>query len=195
MKVYPQQYASVADWVAAGGADIMTYNEAPMLAERVAAGELPPVAERLPAEPAVIDPLEGIGVYGGELAGPTTSPNCCGWDVSEMLMQKLFTIDTDLQSIIPNVARGYELSEDQTQLTIHLREGHKWSDGQPFTTEDFRFWLDDILYNEEITARVSGEWRPGGEKPQAGDHRRDHPALYLRHPPPRDDRAYGQQPA
>ncbi len=77
MKVYPQQYASVADWVAAGGADIMTYNEAPMLAERVAAGELPPVAERLPAEPAVLDPLEGIGVYGGELAGPTTSPNCC----------------------------------------------------------------------------------------------------------------------
>ena len=140
MKVYPQQYASVADWVAAGGADIMSYNEAPMLAERVAAGELPPVAERLPAEPAVLDPLEGIGVYGGELAGPTTSPNCCGWDVSEMLMQKLFTIDTDLQSIIPNVARGYELSEDQTQLTIHLREGHRWSDGEPFTTEDFRFW-------------------------------------------------------
>ena len=165
MKVYPQQYASVADWVAAGGADIMTYNEAPMLAERVAAGELPPVAERLPAEPAVLDPLEGIGVYGGELAGPTTSPNCCGWDVSEMLMQKLFTIDTDLQSIIPNVARGYELSEDQTQLTIHLREGHRWSDGEPFTTEDFRFWLDDILYNEEITARVPGEWKPGGEKP------------------------------
>ena len=83
-----------------------------------------------------------------------------------MLMQKLFTIDTDLQSIIPNVALAYELSDDQTQLTIHLREGHKWSDGQPFTTEDFRFWLDDILYNEEITARVPGEWMPGGEKPQ-----------------------------
>jgi hypothetical protein len=42
-----------------------TYNEAPILAERVAAGELPPVEERLPAEPLVIEPVEQIGEYGG----------------------------------------------------------------------------------------------------------------------------------
>ena len=75
-----------------------------MLAERVEAGELPPVEERLPAEPVVVEPLDAIGAYGGELAGPSTSPTCCGWDVSEMVMQKLFTIDTDLQTIIPNIA-------------------------------------------------------------------------------------------
>ena len=136
-----------------------------MLAERVAAGELPPVEERLPAEPVVVEPLDAIGTYGGELAGPSTSPTCCGWDVSEMVMQKLFTIDTDLQTIIPNIAAAYEVSDDQTQLTIHLRDGHKWSDGHPFTSEDFRFWFEDVLWNEAVTGGIPGEWRPGNEKP------------------------------
>jgi len=43
----------------------MQYNEAPMLAEKVAKGELPPVEERLPENPLVIEPVEGIGQYGG----------------------------------------------------------------------------------------------------------------------------------
>ena len=43
----------------------MTYNEAPMLAEKVAAGELPPVAERLPDNPRVVEPNDSVGVYGG----------------------------------------------------------------------------------------------------------------------------------
>ena len=144
---------------------ISEYGEAPMLAERVAAGELPPVEERLPINPVVVEPLDAIGTYGGDLAGPTTSPTCCGWDVSEMVMQKLFTIDTDLQTIIPNIAYGYLVSDDLTQLTIYLREGHKWSDGHPFTSEDFRFWFEDILWNEEVTGGIPGEWRPGNEKP------------------------------
>ena len=164
-KTYPQQYGSATDYEASSGVAIESYQEAPMLAERVASGELPPVEERLPLDPVVVEPLESIGEYGGELAGPTTSPTCCGWDVSEMVMQKLFTIDTDLQSIIPNIAYGYSESEDLTQLTIHLRQGHKWSDGHPFTSEDFRFWFEDILWNEDVTGGIPGEWRPGNEKP------------------------------
>lgn len=39
--------------------------EAPMLADRVKAGELPEVGERLPGEPLVIEPTESIGTYGG----------------------------------------------------------------------------------------------------------------------------------
>ena len=100
-KTYPQQFGSPAAYEAATGNMIGDYSEAPMLAERVASGDLPPVAERLPAEPVVVEPLDAIGAYGGELAGPSTSPTCCGWDVSEMVMQKLFTIDTDLQPSFP----------------------------------------------------------------------------------------------
>jgi peptide/nickel transport system substrate-binding protein len=44
---------------------ITEYNEAPMLAEMVASGDLPPVGERLPAEPMVVPPIESIGQYGG----------------------------------------------------------------------------------------------------------------------------------
>ena len=153
-KTYPQQYGSASDYEVISGVAIESYQEAPMLAERVASGALPPVEERMPLDPVVVEPLESIGVYGGELAGPTTSPTCCGWDVSEMVMQKLFTIDTDLQSIIPNIASGYSESEDLTQLTIHLRPGHKWSDGHPFTSEDFRFWFEDILWNEDVTGGI-----------------------------------------
>ncbi len=164
-KTYPQQFGSPSAYESATGNMVGAYSESPLLADRVAAGELPPVEERLPDEPVVVEPLDAIGVYGGELAGPATSPTCCGWDVSEMVMQKLFTIDTDLQSIIPNIASGYTVSDDLTQLTVYLREGHKWSDGHPFTSEDFRFWFEDILWDQDVTGGIPGEWRPGGEKP------------------------------
>ncbi len=164
--VYPFQYADLDAFTAATGNSIESYGEAPMLAEKVAAGELPPVAERLPAQPVVVQPLEAIGEYGGELAGPTTNPTCCGWDVLEMRLQKLLTIDTDLATIIPNIAQSFEVSDDQTTFTITIREGHKWSDGQPFTSEDFRFYMEDILGNSELTPNPGGAWAAGGELPQ-----------------------------
>ena len=137
-----------------------------MLAERVAAGELPSVKERLPAQPIVVQPLEAVGEYGGELAGPSTNPTCCGWDALEMRLQKLLTIDTDLTTIIPNIAQAFEISDDQTTYTIHLREGHKWSDGEPFTTEDFRFYFEDVLGNTELSPVPGGPWAVSGEMPQ-----------------------------
>ncbi len=164
--VYPFQYADLDAYAAATGNSIDMWGEAPMLAEQVAAGELPPVEERLPAQPVVVQPLEQIGEYGGELKGPTALPNCCGWDVLEMRLQKLLTIDTDLSTIIPNVAQSYEVSDDQTTFTIRLREGHKWSDGTPFTTEDFRFYFEDVLGNAELTPNIGGPWGLDGELPE-----------------------------
>ncbi|MEM7797735.1 MAG: ABC transporter substrate-binding protein [Chloroflexota bacterium] len=158
---YPTLYADIAAYQSATGNAIASFGEAPMLAEKVTAGELPAVEERLPAEPMVVEPLNGIGVYGGELAGPSTSPTCCGWDVLQMRLQKLFTIDTDLQTIIPNVAKGIDISDDQTTFTIYLREGHKWSDGTPFTAEDFRFYFEDVIQNEELTALAPGHLLAG----------------------------------
>ncbi len=165
-RVYPSQYASLDAYTAATGDSIESWGEAPMLAERVAAGELPPVEERLPAQPVVVQPLEAVGEYGGELAGPSTNPTCCGWDVLEMRLQKLLTIDTDLQTIIPNIAQAFEISDDQTTFTIHLRQGHKWSDGEPFTAEDFRFYFEDVLGNSDLTPAPGGPWAVDGELPQ-----------------------------
>jgi len=50
------------------------YGEAPMLAEMVAAGTLPPVDERLPKEPLVIEPYNEIGQYGGIVRRGFTGP-------------------------------------------------------------------------------------------------------------------------
>ncbi len=164
--VYPFQYAGLDAYTAASGNSIAGYGEAPVLAELVASGELPPVEERVPANPVVVQPLEQVGVYGGELAGPTTNPTCCGWDVLEMRLQKLLTIDTDLTSIIPNIAQSYKVSDDLMTFTFTIREGHKWSDGEPFTTEDFRFYFEDVLANAEITPNPGGPWVVSGELPQ-----------------------------
>lgn len=165
-RVYPSQYANLDAHTAATGDSIDSYGEAPMLAERVAAGELPPVEDRLPAQPVVVQPLEAVGQYGGELAGPTTNPTCCGWDVLEMRLQKLLTIDTDLTSIIPNIAESYEVSDDLTTFTFKIREGHRWSDGEAFTTEDFRFYFEDVLGNADITPNIGGPWGYEGALPQ-----------------------------
>ena len=164
--VYPFQYADLDAYAAATGNSIDMWGEAPMLADQVAAGELPPVEERLPAQPVVVQPLEQIGEYGGELVGPSTNPVQAGWDVLEMRLQKLLTIDTDLTTIIPNVAQSYDVSDDLTTFTFHLRDGHKWSDGTPFTTEDFRFYFEDVLGNTDLTASPGGPWVVDGELPQ-----------------------------
>lgn len=160
---YPIQYATTDAYAEATGRTISSFQEAPMLAERVAAGELPPVEERLPKEPAVVQPLESIGKYGGELAGPSNVPTCCGWDVIEMRLQKLFTIATDLKHVIPNIAKGYDVSDDYRTFTIYLREGHKWSDGEPFTAEDFRFYFEDVISNPDLTPAPGRPWALNGE--------------------------------
>jgi peptide/nickel transport system substrate-binding protein len=165
-KTYPNQFATIAAYEEATGNTITSFQEAPMLADKVAAGELPPVADRLPKEPVVVVPFEEVGVYGGELAGPSTNPTCCGWDELEMRLQKLFTIDTDLKTIIPNIAKGYDISEDQKVYTIYLREGHKWSDGEPFTAEDFRFYFEDFVSNPDLNPVPPGPWAQHGVLPQ-----------------------------
>ena len=60
------------------------YKEAPMLAERVAAGELPPVDERLPDVPDVIEPTAEIGTYGGTIQLISNLPESWG-DATQFL--------------------------------------------------------------------------------------------------------------
>jgi len=141
------------------------YNEAPMLRVQVAAGELPPVEERIPEEPKVIKPLEEIGQYGGTLNIGDLGPfNAI--DARELRVQGLFEISNDGTKVLPNVAKGYDLSEDKKTLTIFLRKGLKWSDGYPLTVDDILFWWEDITLNKEVTPVVPGYWKSGGKLPE-----------------------------
>lgn len=146
--------------------DDMGYNEAPMLAERVAAGELPPVEERLPANPVVITPNESVGEYGGIWHRAWRGINdfhCYG----RITYDPVLRWPTDpADPIEPNLAESWEFSEDGTELTLHFREGLRWSDGAPFTVDDVIFWWEAIETDPNITAAVHGEWMVGGEPMQ-----------------------------
>ena len=101
------------------------YNEAPMLAELVAAGELPPVDERLPDEPKVKDVVEEIGQYGGTINA--FAINMDSWnDMTEVIGGSSFLLDlTADNEIVPDLAKGYELAADGNSMTLSLRPGAK----------------------------------------------------------------------
>ncbi|RIK52784.1 MAG: twin-arginine translocation pathway signal [Chloroflexi bacterium] len=129
------------------------FAEAPMLAEKVAGGELPALEERLPVREdlLVIQPLDEIGKYGGVwrrgFTGPADSQNghrVAGGD------RLLFWDADEFPKLTPNLAKGWEVSEDGKTITIFLRNGAKWSDGEPFTANDIMFWYEHMYQNEEL---------------------------------------------
>ena len=132
-------------------APIAGYKEAPMLSELVKAGTLPPVDERLPKEPMIVQPVGGIGRYGGTLIDTHTDAGTGEfWMVAGN--EGLLEIDMrDAATVLPNLAKSWEVSEDGKTITFHIREGVKWSDGVPFTTDDILFWWNDFMLNEELT--------------------------------------------
>lgn len=144
-------YNSPADYEAASGEKIAAYAEAPELAEAVAKGDLPPVADRLPLEPIVIKPEEAIGKYGGPMQMAITGQNEARNEVGSYFTIEPLTIHSPQGEIIPNVATSWEWSDDYKTLQLHLREGIKWSDGVPFTADDIMFWWEDIVLNTDLT--------------------------------------------
>ena len=142
-------YVTTAAYQAATGTALPAFSEAPLLAARVNAGELPPVGDRLPAPPAVVVPYEELGSYGGTLRADATF-------FRSLLKRGLFMRDVNGVEIIPDLALGYEVNDDFTSYRIDLRPGVRWSDGEPFTTEDITFWWNDELNNDELNPAGPG---------------------------------------
>jgi peptide/nickel transport system substrate-binding protein len=124
--------------------------QAPMLDALVEDGTLPPVEERVPLEPLVVQPVEGIGVYGGTLrrgfTGPGDDENGNRYNSGDKLVFWDYT-GTEFR---PALAKSWEFTDDDRVFTIKLREGHKWSDGEPFTADDFVFWYEDLYLNPDV---------------------------------------------
>jgi len=141
-----------------------SFRESPDLAKLVADGKLPAVAERIGANPLVLKPVQGIGHYGGQIrrayVGQGDFQNavrfCSGPD-------SLLYWDFRYGKVLPNIARDFELSENGTVLTLHLRKGMRWSDGQPFTADDILFWREDVSLSEEV-GTGSASMKIGGEE-------------------------------
>ncbi|MBV7332273.1 ABC transporter substrate-binding protein [Chloroflexi bacterium TSY] len=131
-----------------------TYNEAPMLAEMVQNGELPPVDERLPGNPLVLEGLDGTGNYGG-LWRAGFRGQADHFAIRQVTIRGLLSVNQEL-TVNPMVAESWEVSDDATQYTFHLREGMKWSDGEPFTSADFVYWFEEEIKNETLPPTFPG---------------------------------------
>ncbi|NJN82107.1 MAG: ABC transporter substrate-binding protein [Caldilineaceae bacterium] len=118
--------------------------------------ELPAVANRLPAEPLVVAPFDQIGVYGGVLNGLSNATEAGTSDLLSVRHVNMVRYGHDFQTIVPNIAKGWEWNDDFTELTFFLREGHKWSDGAPFTANDVVFWANDLILNPEVYPEAPG---------------------------------------
>jgi len=112
------------------------------LQARVDAGELPPLNERLPTNPLLVGLREAVGNYGGELL--TWYDGAGAWILRMWVIEPLVRWKEDYSGYEPGLAESFEWSEDGRVITYTLREGLKWSDGHPFTTEDIRFWWEDL---------------------------------------------------
>ena len=135
------------------------YNEAPMLKAMVDAGDLPPVDDRLPVNPRIVTPIHEVGTYSESIRGFTlneTDRAAPGYIVNRGFID----IPTDLDGFgaglptggwEPYLAESFEWNGDATQLTINMREGMKWSDGEPFTSADVLFLWEDMWFDEEYT--------------------------------------------
>ncbi len=138
------------------------YGEAPDLAAAVAEGTLPPVEERLPKEPLVVEPLHGVGEYGGTWYRHGTYTD---WNDVRMKMYGFSPVRwvDDGLGIEPNWVQAWSVNEDATVWTLYLREGIKWSDGVPMTAADFMFWWEDMVLNEEMSDPIPDMFVAGGQ--------------------------------
>lgn len=125
--------------------EVSKYKEAPVLAALVEAGTLPPVDERLPKVPLVLAPIDEIGKYSSR-RWRTFWPGG-GWSghfqESQYGHSALRWIDDGL-GIAPGMCESWEANADNSEWTLHFREGLKWSDGEPCTVDDVLFWWNDL---------------------------------------------------
>ncbi|HEV2066928.1 MAG TPA: ABC transporter substrate-binding protein, partial [Thermomicrobiales bacterium] len=130
------------------------FAESPLFAEQTASGALPPVAERLPLNPVVVQPTEQVGQYGGTWRTAIVGGQDLAWLVRTVGYDYLVRWDPAWEAVVPNVAESWEVSIDGRTYTFKLREGHKWSDGQPFTVADVMFYGEDVYRNADLTTSL-----------------------------------------
>ena len=126
--------------------------ETPGLVSAVASGTLPPVKQRVPEMPQIVEFREEFrpGEHGGELRRVTGKQK----DIRQMVIYgyaRLVGYNTNLD-LVADILQKIEVVEGR-QYTLHLRKGHRWSDGHPFTSEDFRYYWEDVANDPELGKR------------------------------------------
>ncbi|NOC84493.1 MULTISPECIES: ABC transporter substrate-binding protein [unclassified Ruegeria] len=130
---------------------IPTPQESAFWSAEVESGNLPPVQGRLPKDPLIVD-LAAKGREFGKPGGTLRTMVTRSKDIRQMVVYgyaRLVGFNQDYE-LVPDLLASYE-NEGNRKFTLKLREGHKWSDGSPFTSEDFRYWWEDVASNELLS--------------------------------------------
>jgi peptide/nickel transport system substrate-binding protein len=135
--------------------------EAPMLAGR----GLPSVRDRVGLDPLVIKPVHEIGKYGGTWHQGFTGPGDV-WNAWRAATgpDSLLAWDWTGNRIVPNIAKSWKVSDDGKVTTLELRHGMRWSDGHPFTADDFVFWFQDVYNDEQLVPVKSIFFQSNGQR-------------------------------
>ncbi len=143
------------------------FQESPMLAEQVKAGKLPPVEQRLPEKPTVLQAAE-VGKYGGNWQRAYKGPGD-RWGPTKLMEERVVKWSQKPGGpleLVPGYISSYSVSADSREFTFTLLKGLKWSDGEPVTTEDVRFWYEDVFMNKDLLASIDQTLAPGGKPMQ-----------------------------
>lgn len=154
--------AAPAEEAVAEEAPMEEVHEAPMLHEKVLAGELPPLEERIPASPLVIEPYSEIGKYGGTMHRFDTSKDGNHLTMFQYGYSPVHWVRDGLDKR-PGLAKDWSFNDDKTEYTLYFREGTRWSDGDPFTVDDFLYWWEEMVLNPDHSDVPPDYMISGGE--------------------------------
>ncbi|WP_424946020.1 ABC transporter substrate-binding protein [Candidatus Spongiihabitans sp.] len=134
-------------------AHVLTAAAAPepdYFSDRLASGKLPPMAQRLPENPLLMDETMNNlmpGKYGGKMNLLMGKDK----DIRRMVVygySRIVGYNESLE-LIPDIVESFEV-HDNKEFIFHLRKGHRWSDGAPLTSEDFKYYWEDVANNPEL---------------------------------------------
>ncbi|MFI4987394.1 MAG: ABC transporter substrate-binding protein, partial [Alphaproteobacteria bacterium] len=137
--------------LSAAAARAFDMQETPSLRAKVAEGKLPPVAERAPQQPLIVD-LKSEGKSIGRPGGMLHILMARDKDTRLMVVYgyaRLVVFNTQYE-LVPDILESYDV-EDLRSFTFHLRKGMRWSDGVPFTSDDFRYYWEDVANNKDLS--------------------------------------------
>ncbi|WP_420546961.1 ABC transporter substrate-binding protein [Curvivirga sp.] len=159
-------------------AQAVEFSDAPMLKEKIEAGILPVVDERLPETPMIVQPTNMLGKYGGTWRMGMRRGRDHALLIRTMGYENLMRWNPEWTSVIPNIAKSYTVNDDATEYVFYLRPGMRWSDGDFFDADDIMFWYEHVATDPVLSQDDDIWFFSGGEKAKV-EKRGDHAVAFI----------------
>jgi peptide/nickel transport system substrate-binding protein len=141
------------------------FSEAPSLTALVAQKKLPPLEQRLPRNPMLVQPVEKPGDYGGTFDVALTSETDASWLDRTLGVDSLSGWDASWMDAEPRIAESIKVSHDAREYLFQMRQGMRWSDGEPFNADDVVFWHRNVFLRFQDIFRWQMPWLFADGKP------------------------------